>query len=87
MEENYIPRSRKVVAIVYDGQLAPVKKLLGISDAKYDQHERTFFVDEELMVNGEQGVLEKGQVIFKNEEEDKFVICDKAIFDKFYEKE
>lgn len=86
MIKRYQTKTRKIRAVFYDGILQPVKRLLGIDDATYDQHERTFFVPEDKMVTGNQGVLNKGQYIFESEEgSGKFIIADRHIFDTFYE--
>lgn len=43
--EKYRLKSSVVDALQYNGDLKPIKKMLGIKDARYDQKSREFILD------------------------------------------
>lgn len=81
MKKIYFSKPQRIIAVLYTGDLAPVKEFLGINDADFDSDNRQFIIPHDKVVPGTTQILCKGQVVAQEENSELFYVSDLEAFE------
>lgn len=81
---NFHSKTKRVEAVLYEGDLKPIKQFMDIDDAGYDIDNRDFVIPMEKAAFGTAIVLHKGYYAVKTDD-GKFYAQDAASFENEWE--